>query len=172
MRSAPSGSDPDARADGTPADDPYGVPRGARRVILVLFAAGWVVGQSVLALVNKFELPSLRYVNICRFAWTPYSTPSLQYEVSLYVRGPGGRRDPIPDAERYVHGLWSPGPVELRAPNHTVEEVQERYAHLLEYIADDKADGREYMAVIRWIKHYRPDLPKQWRMAVKGSAGR
>lgn len=154
---------PDAVArPGGCGEDPDGVPSGWRRRVLTTFVVGWLAVQIVLPFVKKFELPSLRYRNNSTFSWSPYSAPTLMYELSLFVRGADGNAEPIPNVERYVAGLWSPGPVPLRAPNDSVEQVQERYARLTAHIARARGDDREYVAYIRWLKHYRPGAPTEW----------
>jgi hypothetical protein len=132
------------------------------------FCAAWLAVQAVVPFVNKFELPSLRFRTISTFGWSMYSFPSLAYELRLSVRAEDGSEEAIPDVGRYVAGLTSPGPVTLRAPNDTAEEVQDRYAGLISAIARDRRDGRLYTASIRWVRHFRADLPDHWEFATRG----
>jgi hypothetical protein len=154
--SNPSGLDPDA------------VPPGPRRFLVGAFCVAWLAVQVVVPFANQFELPSLRFRPISTFAWSMYSFPTLVYEVRLYIRAEDGSEETIPDVGRYVAGLSSPAPVPRRDPNSTAEEVQARYARLISFIARDRRDGRLYTASIRWVRHFRTDLPDHWEFTTRG----
>ena len=144
------------------------IPPGKRRFLVGAFIILWLAVQIIVPFVNKFELPSFRYRNIANFGWSPFSTPSMVYELSLYAEGEDGEKEPIPNIERYVMGLRSPGPIRLTAPNYGVEHVQNRYARLVTHIAKDRQDGRIYVVSIHWIRHYPADLPDQWEFRTQG----
>jgi hypothetical protein len=133
------------------------------------FIIAWLAVQLAVPFIRKFEWPSLRYRLQSSFDWSPYSSPSLVYDVSLSMEAEDGSAEAIPDIGRYVAGLTSPDAITLRAPNYNVEWVQYRYARLMEFIARQRDDGRVYQVSIHWIKHYRPDLPDQWEFSTRGA---
>lgn len=136
------------------AIDVAAVPPGGQRVVVGAFIVAWLALQIGVPLVRKFEWPTLAYRPIRQFDWSMYSTPALEYEVSLYAAGDEGARLPVPALDGYVQGLRleTPGPCRLREPNYDPAHVEQWYQQLLAHIAAARGDGRTYCVEIDWIR--------------------
>jgi hypothetical protein len=134
----------------------------------ILFCVLWLSGQVIIPLLQKFDLTEHRY-RYARHSWAMFGRNPLIYRVSIFVRTEAGR-EAIPDLHKHVHGLRSPGPALKVEGYRSVEQVQAWHARLIEHIAAQRHDGREYVVEIVWTRHFEKDRPKEWAIACRRAA--
>lgn len=129
-----------------------------RTYAVALFIVAWLSVQIVVPFVQKFELPSLRY-RWARYSWGMFSRLGPRYEVTLFrTQGPGPP-EPIPDIGGYVSGFRSPDPMPRIALYGSEEEVHDRFARLVAFLARERRDGYTYVASIRWTGYQAAAVP-------------
>src|SRR2546422_6756839 len=133
------------------------MPGALRRYATTAFIVVWLSAQIVVPLVQKFELPTLRY-RWARYGWAMYSRLGPRYEVRLFRTRGGGAAEPIPDIGRDVRGYRSPEPMPMIALYWSEDEVHDRFSRLVSYLARQRRDGDTYVASIRCTQYQRPGL--------------
>ena len=73
------------------------------------------------------------------------------YEVEVYCVGEEGVREPVSGIAEVDRDLSLDGPTRRVAFYLSVEEVKARYSRVVDHVARLRADGREYVAEIRWV---------------------
>jgi hypothetical protein len=71
--------------------------------------------------------------------------------------------------QRYVRGYRSPEPMRMRASYWSENEVLDRLARLVTFIARDRHDGYTYVASIQWLGGQRADLPERSELRAQAA---
>lgn len=141
---------------------------GWRRRGVAAFIVLWIGVQVLLPLWQKFPPPGFGY-RWARYSWGMFSHIGPDYEVRLFRTRGGDPPEPIPEMGRYVRGYRSPGPMRMHGTYWSEDEVLDRLARLVTFIARERRDGYTYVASVEWIKGQRAGLPDRSELRVQAA---
>ena len=141
---------------------------GWRRRSAAAFIILWIGAQLLIPLWQKFPPPDFRY-RWARYSWGMFSQVRPRYEVRLFRTRGGGAAEPIPEVGRYVRGYRSPDPMREAAAYWSEDEVLDRFARLVAFIARERRDGYTYVATVEWISGQRADLSERSELRAQAA---
>ena len=99
-----------------------------------------------------------------------YSRLVPVYEARLFRLNAAGEEEAIPGIGRYVKGYESPAPMQKREVYMESQEVLDRLAQLVTFIAKKRKDGYQYVVTVRWVKYPDGKVPLNWEFHATSAA--